>query len=61
LIYDPNTGQIIDPRQLLNSGTSQRIAPNAAQIAYLKQHPDYAPYFDAKFGAGASAKILGTR
>jgi hypothetical protein len=33
-------------------------APGSA-IAYLKQHPELAPQFDAKYGAGASKTALG--
>lgn len=33
--------------------------PSAADIALLKQHPEYKQQFDQKFGAGASTKALG--
>lgn len=34
------------------------ITPPAAHIAYLQAHPEAAPDFDAKYGAGASAQYL---
>lgn len=34
-------------------------APPAAAVEYLKQHPDLRGDFDAKYGQGAAAKVLG--
>ncbi len=33
--------------------------PPGPAAAYLRQHPDLAPAFDQKYGAGAAAKVLG--
>jgi hypothetical protein len=55
----------IVPRGMVSGGgsptpnTGGTSGPPSTAVEYLRSHPDLAPQFDEKYGAGASAKALG--
>lgn len=46
---------------VISSVPQAQGAPSAKHVEMLKAHPDKAAEFDAKFGKGSAAKILGTK
>lgn len=51
----------LGPTDTYDSGSTAPAGsgPPGSAIEYLKAHPDLAAHFDEKYGAGASAKVLG--
>lgn len=67
--YSQGMGRTVDPLQLLSPHARQQLqmlesrqaaltAPPPSAIEYLQAHPQLAANFDAKYGAGASARYL---
>jgi hypothetical protein len=42
-----------------SGGPPMLSGPTPEAVAYLRQHPELAPQFDAKYGSGASRSALG--
>jgi hypothetical protein len=57
-LYDPKNQKWLD-QPTAAKAASASAAPPAAAITMLKSNPKYAADFDKKYGAGASAQILG--
>lgn len=58
-ILDNQTGvnSVTDPHEAVKKPEPTTIKPSPAD--FLKQHPEHADQYDAKYGAGSAAKVLG--